>query len=285
MPEVPGVRHEYAQVNGLRIHYAEAGEGEPVILQHGWPQHWWAWRGQIPALAERYRVICPDLRGFGWSDAPPSGYEKQQLADDLIGLLDVLGLEQVRYAGHDWGGFIAFLAGFDHPDRFSHLAPVGIAPPWRTGRPPPSLALFLTYQSVLSTPVVGRVAMKRGLGKAMLKAGRARSSGEFTDEELGTYQRVFEQDEYANASVQLYRTFLTKELPALIRGAYNDRRLTTRTMLVMGRSDLLVKGIDRDALHERADDLRFEMIGGSGHWVLDERPAELTELLLDFFAS
>ena len=285
MPEVPGVRHEYAQVNGVRIHYAEAGDGEPVVLQHGWPQHWWAWRAQIPALAERYRVICPDLRGFGWSEAPPGGYEKQQLADDLVGLLDVLGLERVRYAGHDWGGFIAFLAGFAHPGRFSHLAPIGIAGPWRGGRPHPSLLVFLAYQSLVSSPVAGAIAMKRGLGKVMLRAGRAGASGEFSEEELETYHRVFEQDEYANASVQLYRTFLTKELPALMRGAYNGRRLAPRTLMIMGRSDLLMKGIDREAMDRNADDLRLETIPDTGHWVPDERPAELTELLLDFFAS
>ncbi len=88
MPEVEGVEHRWATVNGFRMHYAEAGEGEPAILQHGWPQHWWAWRHQIGPLAERYRVIVPDLRGYGWSDAPRSGYEKARLAADVLALMD-----------------------------------------------------------------------------------------------------------------------------------------------------------------------------------------------------
>src|SRR5438067_847879 len=86
MPHVDGVEHRYADIDGVTIHYAESGSGEPLVLQHGWPQHWYMWRKLIPPLAERFRVICPDLRGHGWSDAPRSGYLKSQLATDLSGL-------------------------------------------------------------------------------------------------------------------------------------------------------------------------------------------------------
>src|SRR4051812_6314308 len=102
MPEVPGVEHHWVDVRGLRVHYAEAGEGEPVLLMHGWPQHWWSWRELIGPLSERYRVICPDTRGMGWTSAPRHGYGARDLADDLHALLDVLGLDGVRLAGHDW---------------------------------------------------------------------------------------------------------------------------------------------------------------------------------------
>src|SRR4051794_33022829 len=77
-PEVEGVEHRYVDAGGLRMHVAEAGpQGEPIMLLHGWPQHWYLWRDVIPPLAEEYRVIAPDLRGFGWSDAPPDGYDKE----------------------------------------------------------------------------------------------------------------------------------------------------------------------------------------------------------------
>ena len=90
-------------------------DAEPLVLLHGWPQHWYAWRRLIGPLSERYRVICPDLRGFGWTDAPAGSYEKSELAADVIALLDVLGLERVRLAGHDWGGFVGFLVCIDGP--------------------------------------------------------------------------------------------------------------------------------------------------------------------------
>jgi pimeloyl-ACP methyl ester carboxylesterase len=83
-----GVTHRYVDVLEVRMHVAEAGEGPPVVLLHGWPQHWWTWRRVIPALATERRLICPDLRGFGWSEAPPGRYELAEFADDVLALLD-----------------------------------------------------------------------------------------------------------------------------------------------------------------------------------------------------
>jgi pimeloyl-ACP methyl ester carboxylesterase len=281
MPEVEGVEHRWADVGGFRLHYAEAGEGEPVILQHGWPQHWWAWRHQIGPLAERYRVIVPDLRGYGWSDVPRSGYEKAQLARDLIALMDELRLEKVRYAGHDWGAFVGYLLGFDHPDRFHCLVPLSVGPPWREGRPPPALLALLIYQSVVSSPA-GALAMRKGLGARMLKAGRG--SGSFTEEEIAVFDERWKDPDRANASVQTYRTLLTKELPAILRGEFAPKRLTVPTLLLMGGKDLLRKGLQPELYERKADDFRTEIVDGAGHWLLDEKPAEITECLLDFFA-
>ena len=113
LPEISGleVEHRYIDARGLRFHVAVAGpeDAEPLVLLHGWPQHWFAWRRLLGPLAERYRVYAPDLRGFGWSDAPPGDYLKATLAADVVALLDELELERVRLAGHDWGGFAGFL--------------------------------------------------------------------------------------------------------------------------------------------------------------------------------
>src|SRR3954470_2710351 len=165
LPELPGVQHRYETANGVRLHYAEAGEGEPVVLLHGWPQHWWMWRHQIAPLAERFRVIVPDLRGLGWSDKPKSSYRKTLWLDDLIALLDKLGLERVRLVGHDWGGWVGMLAGIHHPQRIERLVVIAIPHPWR--RKPDLKALpILTYQLVAGGPL-GKRAMRRGFTRAM----------------------------------------------------------------------------------------------------------------------
>jgi len=110
LPHVDGVSHRWVQARGLRFHVAEAGSGEDVVLcLHGWPQHWYLWRHLMPALADRHRVLAMDLRGFGWSDAPRDGYEKENLATDVLAVMDELGLERVKLVGHDWGGWIGFL--------------------------------------------------------------------------------------------------------------------------------------------------------------------------------
>ena len=135
MPEIPGVEvaHDFVDAGGLRMHVASAGpaDAEPLVLLHGWPQHWYAWRRLIGPLSQRYRVIAPDLRGFGWTDAPSGGYEKRELAADVVALLDALGLDRVRLAGHDWGGFVGFLLCLEAPGaglalrRRRHEPPLG----------------------------------------------------------------------------------------------------------------------------------------------------------------
>src|SRR3954451_21956114 len=128
LPPVRGVAHRFVEANGVRLHVAEAGSGPPVLLVPGWPQHWWAWRKVIPTLAERYRVLAIDLRGWGWSDAPPGRYEKQTFADDLLALLDAEEIEKVSIIGHDWGGYASFLLAMDHPDRVAGLTVLDVPP-------------------------------------------------------------------------------------------------------------------------------------------------------------
>src|SRR3954465_13272432 len=161
MPEVAGVPHRFVEVNGVRIHVAEAGEGPPLLLLHGWPQHWWCWRHLIPALAQTHRVLAPDLRGWGWSAAPVGSYEKLTFADDVVGLLDAEGLESVRVVGHDWGGFTAFLLGIEHPDRLERIVNLDITPPWM---PPPRprhalLPVVGAYAAAVATPGIGPLLM------------------------------------------------------------------------------------------------------------------------------
>src|SRR4051812_49143608 len=103
MPHVPGVTHRFVDAGGLRVHVAEAGpeDGEPVLMLHGWPQHWYLWRHLVPLMSDRYRLVMPDLRGAGWSEVTEGGYEKENLARDQVALLDALGYETVKLIGHD----------------------------------------------------------------------------------------------------------------------------------------------------------------------------------------
>ena len=141
---------------------AEAGSGDPLVLLHGWPQHWYAWRKLIPTLAESYRVICPDLRGFGWSDAPPDGYEKDQFATDLLATLDALELGRVRLVGHDWGGFAGWLAAMREPKRFERYVCMDIITPWlKMPKLTPATVGRLSYQFLIMTPLLGRFMVQR----------------------------------------------------------------------------------------------------------------------------
>ena len=111
----------FVQTASLRVHVREVGDGEPIVLLHGFPQDSWMWRHQMAALSDRWRCIAPDTRGFGLTDKPRIRVTRDLLARDVIELLDALGLEQATVVGHDWGGIIASATAFRHPDRVRRL--------------------------------------------------------------------------------------------------------------------------------------------------------------------
>jgi pimeloyl-ACP methyl ester carboxylesterase len=117
------------------MHLVEAGEGGPIVMLHGWPQHWYLWRRVVPRLAPQTRVLCPDLRGFGWTEVPGRGYDRETMDRDVLALLDELGLDRVDLVGHDWAAGSTF---------FSRCAGRnGSGVPWRSPscrRGPPEIA-------------------------------------------------------------------------------------------------------------------------------------------------
>ena len=113
--------HHRREVNGFMMHYVTAGQGKPLVLLHGWPQSWFEWRNQIPALAEKFTVIAPDLRGLGDSDKPDTGYDKKTLASDVYALVKSLGHDKIGLVGHDWGGAVAYNLAYDHPEMVERL--------------------------------------------------------------------------------------------------------------------------------------------------------------------
>jgi pimeloyl-ACP methyl ester carboxylesterase len=273
LPELDGVTHRTVHARGLRFHVAEAGAGEPLVLLHGWPQNWWAWRRVVPLLAPHARLVMPDLRGFGWSDAPAGRYDKQSMADDVLVVLDSLGLQRVRIVGHDWGGWIAFLACMTAPERFERALMLGISPPF--GRPSPRMLLDLwrfAYMLAIAAPVVGeRVAASERFVRIALSA----RAGAFTDDDLRAFTSVIAQPARARASVQLYRTFLLREA---VRGARG--RLHVPTRLVVGARDPVVRPSLLAGRERFADDLTIELVPDCGHWIPAERPDLVAERVL-----
>jgi pimeloyl-ACP methyl ester carboxylesterase len=271
MLELPGVTHRDVQARGMRFHVAEAGPADapPIVLTHGWPQHWWCWRDLIPELAKDHRVLAWDLRGLGWSDPAPDGdYTKTAMADDLIGLLDALEIERTGLIGHDWGAFSGMIACVQAPERFTGFVSCSVPHLWPRDRFNPRRLVLLGYQGPVSTPFVGERLMRGGFAMRLLKAGRAR--GRWTDEELRAFGDVMRQPKAARATVGIYRQFLLKELPQFFRGAYADRRLTVPTRLLAGTEDVAVKGASLEGAN--ADDLVVQWVDGVGHFLPEEAP-------------
>ena len=281
LPDVPGVRHaDHALSTGVTLHVAEAGDpAAPALLAvHGWPQHWWLWRDLMPALADRHRVICPDLRGLGWSGQPADGdFTKARFADDMLALLDALGIERAGYLGHDWGGWTGWLLGLRAPERISRLMAVSIVHPWTPRGAALRNAWRIGYQYPLAAPV---------LGPALVRDGRAvrwmfeRSMSAAT---AAVYADVLRQPERAAASSALYRDFQLRELPHLALGRLARGRLTMPVKVLFGRHDPAQSPAQLEGLERHAAELDVEVVDG-GHFLVDERPALVADRARAWFA-
>jgi pimeloyl-ACP methyl ester carboxylesterase len=283
LPELDGVTHRRVDVGEVSLHVAEAGpeDAPPLLLVHGWPQSWWCWRKIVPLLGDRYRLVMPDLRGHGWSDAPPTGYEKERLARDLVGVLDALEIERAGYVGHDWGAYCGFLACFAAPERWSAFLGMGIPHPWpsRHDRLNPWRLTAFGYQLPLAT--VGRTMMRRRLTTRVLKA--ASSGDPFDARDIAIYESTMGSERGAATSVAMYRTFLLHEVLPLVRGRYSQSRLEIPARLVVGDGDLIVRGADLLGHEENAPLLEVERLPGARHFIPEERPELVADRVQSLF--
>jgi pimeloyl-ACP methyl ester carboxylesterase len=288
MPQFPGVKHRFVDAGDLKTHVAIAGKGDPVVLLHGWPEHWYAWRSVIPRLAEHHRVIALDLRGFGWTDIAWKGFEKENMADDVIRLLDAMDIERVRIVGHDWGGWIGFLLALRHPERVEQLVAMNTPQPWPRRTPRNFLAARrFAYMFGLAAPFIGQRLQERhpGFIRRVIRRGAAKKDA-FTGEDYKIYARDLKSPTRARATALLYRTFLVRELlPVAFGGRYRKARLTTPALLLHGGKDRVVPAQLLGGVERHADDIRVEVVPEAGHYLPEERPDYVADRVLEFFGS
>ena len=282
LPQVEGVTHRQVRARDLEFHVAEAGSGEDAVLcLHGWPQHWYLWRRILPALADRHRVLALDLRGFGWTDAPRDGYEKENMASDVLAVLDQLGLERVKLIGHDWGGWIGFLVCLREPERVERFLALGIAPPWVRRRASLRHTWRFGYQLPIAAPLLGPAFHRRSLVPRTLVGGST-VRDPWDEETVHAFADNLRQPERARAGVSLYRTFILREVPELLRGRYAGRRLRVPTRLVNGRDDFALAPTMLLGTERQADDMQIEIVDGCGHFIVDEMPDLVIERARSF---
>ena len=271
LPACPGVRHEWLPLGtGIRVHVAHAGPaaGPVVLALHGWPQHWWMWRRLMPALAaDGFHVLCPDLRGLGWSGSPADrDFRKARLVEDACAVLDAFGTSTAAVIGHDWGGWVGFLLARRRPERVSRLLAASIAAPWRNARPRRGDAAF-AYQPLVAAPKLGPALVRRpGFLAALMRAASGRSF-EWRAPELETFATVTASPSAALASSLYYRDFLTREL----RGVRRDGRetLPMPVLQLVGTEDLV---LSRVAPPPPGAHWRLELVSDCGHFLFDEQP-------------
>jgi pimeloyl-ACP methyl ester carboxylesterase len=284
LPALDGVEHRFVDLPGLRMHVAEAGRGEPVVLLHGFPQHWWEWRQVVPRLTEHHRVICPDLRGFGWTDAPPTGYTRDQLLADLVALLDSLKIDRVRLIGHDWGALLAFRLCLTQPDRVrAHLC-LSIPPPFISFDPAIAKAMWrMWFDAVLPVPMLGPWSLQTGgLARYLLTSPTCGGRRAWAAGEAESFAGQFRDPARARAGSALYRSFILPEAVRMMRGSA-DVRLTTPTRVLIGADDPIVRAEFIHGYEAHVDDLTVDYVPDAGHFLVDDRPDAVVTHALDLF--
>ncbi|MBB5190416.1 pimeloyl-ACP methyl ester carboxylesterase [Silvimonas terrae] len=269
-------------VNGVRYHYLIAqGHGTPVVLLHGWGSTSYMWRFVMPQLAARgYTVIAPDLRGLGDTSKPATGYDKANIAEDIRDLVAKLGYgPKIHIAGHDMGGMVAYAYAAQHPTEVKTLTILDV--------PLPGIA---PWNDIVQTPRVWHFAFfgQRDVGE-MLMAGHEKefmawfhnneavNSRAFTNEVEAVYARQYSMPGAMRAGFEYYRAF---PQDVIANQKFAEHKLTMPVLGIGG--DGSFGPIIGAHLQNVATDVHVAQIKGSGHWVAEEQPEQVTAALVGF---
>ena len=270
--------HHTATVNGIQMHYVMGGQGDPVVLVHGWPQTWYEWRHVMPALAKNYTVIAPDLRGLGESSKPISGYDGKTTAEDIHQLVTKLGFNDIFLVGHDFGVQVAYSYAAAHPNETKRLVildvPVaGIGPGGNiTG------LWWAQFHNVRDIP-------------EMLVAGHEReyltwfyryscNPAAITEEDIDEYVSHYSSPGGMRAGFEYYRA-LSDDIKQ--NKEYSMVKLPMPVLVLGGECSFGDAALD--SMRLLATDVRGSVIPNTGHWIPEERPEFLADQLFKFFGN
>ncbi len=312
------LKHKFVETNGIRMHYVEQGNGPLVVLCHGWPESWYSWRHQIPALADAgFRVVAPDQRGYGQTDRPEpiESYNILNLVGDIVGLVNRLGVDSAVIAGHDWGAPVAWNSALLRPDIFRAIALLSV-PYFPRGPMRPSDRMKALagdqhfYQLYFQEP--GKVEKeldadpRRSMAMMLYSASGDPPANQvwkflfpktmkfiesgtvpeklppwLTDADLDFFAGEFKRSGF-RGGINWYRNFDRNwELTPFLDGA----KLRQPAVFAAGERDVVGKMIPGayDVAGAFTPNLKKRVIiPGAGHWIQQERPKEINEILLEF---
>ncbi|WP_254543285.1 alpha/beta fold hydrolase [Halomarina pelagica] len=285
--DLPGTSR-YVETNGVTLHVRTVGpeDGAPVVLLHGFPEFWYGWRRQLPALADAgYRLLVPDQRGYNLSDRPGrrGAYRIDALARDVVGLLDAEGYDAARIVGHDWGAMVAWWLALDHPGRVERLGILNVPHPGAFGeviRENPRQALRSWYAGVFQLPRLPEAAL-RARDFELLERGLTDSSrpGTFSEVDLARYRTAWGRPGALTGMLNWYRA------NGLRSGLFDRReRVTVPTLVLWGARDTALIRENAERSVEYCEDGALVVFEDATHWVQHEKADEVNEKLVDFLA-
>lgn len=286
----PGWEHHEAVVNGVRLHYVEAGSGPVVVLLHGFPEFWYGWRHQIaPLAAAGYRVIAPDMRGYNQSEKPPGvhAYAVETLVKDVVALIAHCGVTRATVVGHDWGGVVAWEVAMRRPDVVEKLIVLNAPHPaafLRELRTPTQLARSW-YAFAFQVPVLPELLIALGdyrMLRAVFRRDPVRPNT-FTEDDIQRYRDAFAIPGARTATINYYRAAMRRNPRRITAEAV--RSVTAPTLLIWGIGDRYLSPALTERLGQWVPRLRVERIVGASHWVQHDAPEQVTALMLGFLRA
>ena len=280
----PRFTHQTAQVNGVRLHYVIGGQGFPVVLLHGWPQTWYAWRKIMPALAEKYTVIAPDSRGLGDSERTESGYDASTLAEDAFSLVRSLGFQQIFLVGHDLGVSPAYAYAARYREAVQRLVILDV-PLEGFGREDFGVKRNKWHFGFFQAPGSLAESLAEGREHILLQwffgfFSRARNSVAFTQEDIDEYVRCYSGRDALRAGFEYYRSFSTN---AQLFKEYSKEKLRIPVLALGG--EYSGAGEPFYSLAQLAEHVSGGIIPQCGHYIAEEQPEELLRRLNAFFSE
>jgi pimeloyl-ACP methyl ester carboxylesterase len=305
------LEHRMVETNGIRLHCAVDGDGPLVVLLHGFPECWYSWRHQIAALAPRFRVVAPDLRGYNESDKPKGvhAYALPELVADVHGLITAFGEHEAVIVGHDWGGAIAWTFAMDHPEATRRLVVMNCPHPAifiQQLRANGRQAARSWYMLFFQIPWLPEALL--GLGRARLVGAAIRRSSvrqdSITPVDLDRLRDAASRPGALRSAINYYRaTLRSPEARAawpgwLRRFVYGDQpvpgvrdrledwpKITAPTLLIWGENDVALEKELTLGMEPLVASLQIKYIPLCGHWVQQEQPAVVNGFLLDFLGD
>ena len=283
------IRHREVILGGLRMHYVESGpeDGTPVILLHGFPEFWYGWRHQIPALsAAGYRVIAPDQRGYNLSDKPSKAadYDLDILAGDINALTDELGMERFHLVGHDWGAAVAWWLALRFPECLRTLSILNVPHPWvisRHLRRDPCQLFRSWYIFFFQIPWLPEFLLGSGDGAGLANLlRRSGLPGTFMPEDMAMYREAWRQPGALRGMISWYRALLRRARPPLPTG-----RIELPVQILWGRQDVALQVEMAEESLAYCKDGRLEVFPDATHWVQHDEAEAVNQRLVEFLGA
>ena len=283
------IHESTAAVNGIDIHYAESGTGKLVMLLHGFPEFWYAWRKQLQALEGTCHAVAVDMRGYNLSSKPKGNkpYRVSEVARDIVALADHFGAEKFSLAGHDWGGVIAWHIAATSPERLDKLVVINAPHPTimkRELRNNSKQRRASAYIAFMRMP--GAAVFLSAFNSRMLRPllNRGLRYGYFDHDDVAAYLNAWSQPGAMRGSVAYYKAIdLFSEFRSDRRGTLP--RITVPTLVIWGERDRYLLTGNLDGLEDFVEDLTIHRVPDASHWIIHEKPNAISHLLKNFVSG